>query len=258
MFSQLAAAPSHTPEAALWAHTSGPANPAAREELIMRHLPLVHSIVGRLGLAGCAERDDLVSQGMLGLIHAVDHFDAARGAQFTTFAARHIQGRVLDGLRGLDELSRTTRRRVRQLDRAALQLHASLGRAPADDELAARAGLSLLAARQARAEAGRVTFSLDTAAGPDGDLHDTVASDEADPLETLLDADQHGQLRHALASLPARQQEILALRYTDGLTLKQIAARLRLTEARVSQLHSRAVLSLRVLLEQNDRPASVN
>jgi len=260
MFGQPAALSlqSYSEAAAPLACATGPADPAAREQFILRHIPLVHSIVGRLGLAGSAERDDLVGQGMLGLIHAVDHFDPSRGVQFSTYAARHIQGRVLDGLRSLDTVSRTTRRRARQLDSADQELHALLGRAPAEEELAAHAGLEIAAARQARAEAARVTFSLDTSAGPDGDLYDTVAGDAADPLDLVLDADLNGRLRQALASLPARVQQILALRYTEGLTLKQIAARLRLTEARVSQLHSRAVLTMRLLLEQDDLPAALN
>jgi RNA polymerase sigma factor for flagellar operon FliA len=257
--------PALTPAAASIADDAGlrepcaaAAEPAVRDQLILRYWPLVHSVVARLGVAGQAEYDDLVGHGTLGLIHAVDRFDPTRGVRFSTFATRCIQGRVLDGLRSLDPLSQTARRRLRQIEAAAGMLQAQLKRAPGEAELAAHTGLGIAAVRSAQREASRVTFSLDAAGGPEADLHDVLASDAEDPLEVLLDGELTARLRLGVAGLPRREQQILAMRYQEGLPLNKIAARLRLTEARVSQLHARAVQTLKDSLEQDDRPRLVN
>ncbi len=244
-------------DANLWASRAAAADAGAREQIILRYVPLVHSIVGRLGISG-GEYDDLVGQGMLGLIHAVDRYDPSRGVRFTTFATHHIQGRVLDAMRRLDPLSRSARRRVRRLEAAAGDLHHRLGRAPADAELAERAGLALEDVRRARAEAARMTVSLDFDGGEDTDLREILADDSGDPLEELIDGDLRSQLRRGVADLPKREQRIIALHYQEGLTLQEIAARLHVSEARVSQLHTRAVDRLKGLLAQDTQKPSLN
>ncbi len=237
-------------DSALWARYAANHEAAIREELILRYVPLVRFVIGRLGIEYGAEYDDLVSQGLLGLIDAVDHFDLERGTSFSTYATYRIRGRILDGLRSLDLLSRPARQRVRQLQTAMNDLHQQLGRAPEEAELAAHLGLETTAVRHTLNDAGRVLLSLDSPGeDDDSDLHESLADDSESPLEALAENDLRAELLQAITSLPEREQQILSLYYREELTMKEIGQVLDLSESRVCQIHAKAVLALRSALQ---------
>lgn len=246
-------------EAELWAKFAATRDPGLREALVLRYVPLVHFVLRRLGLTPALgpNYEDLASQGLLGLIEAADRYDLGYGTQFSTYAALRVRGRVLDQMRSQDFLSRSARRRARDLQQAVTLLWGQLRRAPTDDELAAHLGLNLTQLRQTLAEGGRTILSLDSMGGDDEDasLHELLADDHeenTDPAEVIVEAELKTQLAKALRQLPEREQLVLSLYYYDELTLKEIGAVLDLSESRVCQLHARAVLSLRAMLTSEE------
>lgn len=237
-------------DSALWTRYAANHDTATREELILRYVPLVRFVIGRLGIEYGAEYDDLVSQGLLGLIDAVDHYDLERGTSFSTYATYRIRGRILDGLRSLDVLSRPARQRVRQLQTAMINLHQQLGRPPEEEELAAHLGLEMETLRRTLNDSGRVLLSLDSPGeDDDSDLHESLPDDSESPLEALAENDLRDELMQAIINLPEREQQILSLYYREELTMKEIGHVLNLSESRVCQLHAKAVLTLRSALQ---------
>ncbi len=142
--------------------------PALREELILRYVPLVYFVLSRLGLSRALGQDyeDAASQGLMGLIEAVDHYDPAYGTQFSTYATLRVRGRVLDHLRSLDWLSRSARRRTRIVQEATNELWNRLERSPSDEELADYLKIDLPTLQKALVDASHVIFSLDTMVEP--------------------------------------------------------------------------------------------
>lgn len=235
----------------LWTRYDQTRDAATREEIILRYVPLVHYVMGRLAIERSSDYDDLASQGLLGLIDAVDKFDPARGIQFSTYATHRIRGRVLDGLRAMDILSRPARQRVRKIQSAMTHLQQELGRAPEETELAQFMSLNIEDLRKAMTDAGRVLLSLDETSEDDAnDLHDVVSDDADDPEAVLSEANLKTELIDSLATLPPREQHILSLYYRDDLTMKEIGAVLDISESRVCQLHAKAILSLRAAMER--------
>jgi RNA polymerase sigma factor for flagellar operon FliA len=235
----------------------GSRDPQLREEITLSYLPLVHFVLGRLGLSQAmgAEYEDAASQGLIGLIEAVDRFDPQYGTQFSTYATLRVRGRVLDHLRSMDWLSRTARRRARTVQKAITHLWGVLQRAPTDEELAGYLEYDRPTLQRALVDSNHVIVSLDTMVASEGEsevtLHEVLADEEqSSPAEALDDREQIELLAAALRDLPERQQLLLSLYYYDELTLKEIGEVLGVTESRVCQLHARAVMDLRGLLEQ--------
>jgi RNA polymerase sigma factor for flagellar operon FliA len=245
-------------DAAQLAQYAATRDPEQREAIVLRYVPLVHFVLNRLGFSQAigADYEDLASHGLLGLIEAVDRFDAAHGAQFSTYATLRIRGHVLDQLRARDWLSRAARKRAREVQHAISRLWLELQRAPTDDELARHLNLDLDQLRQTLMESDRVLLSLDAVGDSDDDeasLHEVLADpNQADPAETMLDLDLHARLVNALQALPEREQVVLSMYYYDDLTLKEIGEVLSLSESRVCQLHARAVMTLRALLNDEE------
>jgi RNA polymerase sigma factor FliA len=247
----------------LWAQYAASRDPQTRDALVLRYVPLVHYILNRLGITSAIgpNYEDLAGQGLLGLIEAVDRYDTGHGAQFSTYAAVRIRGRVLDQLRSQDLLSRSARRRARNLQAAMAKLSSELRRVPTDEELAEHLGLSLAQLRQSLAESDRVLISLDTMGNGDdeeGTLHELVADESeenGDPADLVAESELKQRLAGALRELPEREQLVLSLYYYEELTLKEIGAVLDLSESRVCQLHARAVMSLRSILASQEEPA---
>ena len=228
-----------------------------REEIILRYVPLVYFVLGRLGISRSLGQDyeDAVSYGLMGLIEAVDHYDPSFGAQFSTYATLRVRGRVLDHLRSMDWLSRSARRRARSIQEAVNTLWSRLGRSPSEDEMAEYMNISTAELQQSLSDASRVIFSLDTMVETDGDgeasLHELLADhSQLDPAEAYAEEDLKSRMLSAVKSLPEREQLVLALYYYEELTLKEIGAVLNVSESRVCQLHARAIMNLRAILNQ--------
>ncbi len=234
-------------------------SPALREQLVLNHVSLVHHVLGRLGLSleiGTGY-EDLVNQGLLGLIEAVDRFDPSFGTQFSTYATVRVRGKVLDYLRSLDWLSRTARHRTRAVQQAITTLYSQSHTAPSDEEIAAYLGLDVPKVQQAIADSSRVILSLDTLADydPENDnsLYETLADEnQTDPSDAIAENDLRRRMVNALKELPEREQMVLSLYYYEEMTLKEIGMVLGISESRVCQLHARAVLSLKALLSSDE------
>ena len=237
-------------------------SPELREALILNHVPLVRFVLGRLGLSEATRNDfeDLVHQGLMGLIEAFDRFDLSFGTQFSTYATIKIRGKVLDYLRSQDWVSRSVRQRSRNIQKAITQLTSEFDRIPTEEEIAKFLGEDLEKVQQTLAEASRVIVSLDALADDyleDGvNLYDTLADErQEDPSEITLDRDQKARLIEALEQLPERDKLILSLYYFEELTLKEIGEVLKVSESRVSQLQSRAVMNLKAIM--SDQPVNL-
>ncbi len=219
--------------------------PTARDWLVVHYASLVKFVAGRLsaGLPRSVDTGDLVSAGVFGLMNAIDKYDPSNGAKFETYAIPRIRGAILDGLRALDWVPRSVRSRSRSVQDAIASLEHELGRTPTDEEIAAELQITIEELEK---------WLADIAAGAVGPL-DHVAMDNApadneaelQPGKAMEDGELRDAMRGEISKLPEREQAILILYYDDGLTLAEIGEALGVTESRVSQIHTKAVLQLR-------------
>ncbi|HEX6237327.1 MAG TPA: FliA/WhiG family RNA polymerase sigma factor [Acidimicrobiales bacterium] len=246
----------------LWHAYKSDGQRAARDELIVRYAPLVHFVAGRVavGLPPTVDRADLVSYGIFGLIDAIERFDPTRGYRFETYAVARIRGHMLDELRTLDWVPRAVRRRAREIEETCGALEAELHRAPNDAELAEALGCSLHEVQRDLAQTAvvnLVAFDAAVAASTDGDpattVGDSLVVDEEGPGEVVELAETRRVLADGIARLADRERTVVALYYHDGLTLAEIGEVLGVTESRVCQIHSKAVMQLRLHMGAAER-----
>ncbi len=231
---------------------------ALREELVLQFVPLVHYVLGRLGFNQemGSDYEDLISQGLLGLIDAVDHYNPGFGTQFRTYAVVRVRGKILDYLRTMDWLSRTERRRSRQVQKGIADFWLKNQRAPSDKEIADHLSVDVEQVQKALVDASRVIVSLDMVHDSDDDddeqsLHELVADEaQQNPFDIVYQEETMAQLAQAIHGLEQREQLVLTLYYYEKLTFKEIGHVLDLTESRVCQLHSRAITLLRADMQQ--------
>ena len=220
-----------------------------REQLIMSHLPKVKYIADRFAakLPPSVAREDIYGAGVLGLIDAVERYDSTRGVAFTTFAELRVRGAILDNLRSLDWASRGARRRSRELQTVYAQLEQELQRPATEVEVAERMNVPVSEVYQTLQEArGLSITALDEADDATGlSPADTVAASEPSPFDEVLTTEQKRRLSDAISRLPERERQVIALYYVDELTMKEIGSVLNVTESRVSQLRSQAIVRLR-------------
>ncbi|MHC1782802.1 MAG: FliA/WhiG family RNA polymerase sigma factor [Anaerolineaceae bacterium] len=229
-----------------------------REEIILRYVSLVHYVVGRLGISqlGGIDYEDLASQGMLGLIDAVDHYDPLFGTRLSTYATLKIRSRLLDYLRELDWLPRTARQKVRLLQGAMTTLESQLLRLPTDEEIASYLSIDTSDLQQIQLDSSRVIISLDEendSGMEDGSssMHEWLTDEKQEnPLNLFEEKDLRKSLVEAIKSLSEREQLVLSLYYFDELTFKEIGKTLEISESRVCQIHGRAVIGLKSLLAE--------
>ena len=221
------------------------------------YLPLVKYIAGRLaiGLPRSVELDDLINAGVIGLIDAHHNFDSGKGVKFETYASLRIRGSILDELRGMDWVPRSTRARSREIERTIAKLENEFGRAPTEAELAAGLGVELDEYfRMIDDVSSTSLLSLDELThGDDADkpvpLVDTLRSpDHPNALLNLEREELRDLLADSFGQLTEQERLVVALYYYEELTLKEIGQVLELSESRVSQLHTKAVLGLRAKL----------
>jgi RNA polymerase sigma factor FliA len=241
-----------------WAAWLASRDGAARDRLIVHYSAVVKFVAGRIGagLPGSVDTNDLVSAGVFGLIDALDRFDPDKGVKFETYAVPRIRGAIYDGLRALDWVPRSVRTKAKAVEDAFVALEHRLGRSPTDEELAAQLDIAAVDLERWLAEIASTTVGpLDRALaagavprpvrGPAGD--DTpAASFEEREVRTLV--------RTAVRQLPERERLVMALYYDESLTLNEIGGVLGVTESRVSQIHTKAVLHLRSRLAAQGIP----
>lgn len=234
-----------------WTRYRATGDVEVRNRLVERHLALVHHFAGRMKpqTGGAVERDDLVSAGVLGLMDAVSCYDPGRGFRFSTFAAQRIRGAILDEMRRRDVAPRSIRRKQRQLEAARAQLSVELDRAPRHPELAAVLDVdpqTLWRWKWDVDRSQRVSLSeMVTWEGEERVMGEEAAGSTDGVEEELTRQQEVARLRRELESLPERDQLILRLYDLESCTLREIAAKLGVTESRISQLRSRALKQLR-------------
>jgi len=243
---------------AVWAAFKDTSDPLARENLILAYSPLVKYVAGRLSanLPQTVDSADLISYGVFGLIDAIEKFDPGRGIKFETYAIARIKGAIIDELRAMDWVPRSVRARAREFEAAYITLENRLRRVPEDAEIAAEMGISVRELHEILSKLSYtsvMSFEELWAGGTDreerGDAIGSIADHTADdPVQMFESAEIKTILAGAIERLPDREKTVIALYYYEGLTLKEIGAVLGVTESRVSQLHTKAVLRLRARL----------
>jgi RNA polymerase sigma factor for flagellar operon FliA len=243
---------------ALWRTYKSSRDQALRDRLILTYAPLVKYVAGRLGsgLPAHVDEGDLVSYGLLGLIGAIERYDPDRDVKFETYAIARIKGAIIDELRALDWVPRSVRSRAREIERAIGELERQLHRAPTDEEIAGKVGISTDELEESLSDISRSSIAaldeLWTVSSSGGDqiaLIDTIEDTEApDPQSTLSQTEMKEAIGEAIARLPEREKLVVTLYYYEELTLREIGEVLGVTESRVSQLHTKAVLRLKARL----------
>ncbi|HEX3425891.1 MAG TPA: RNA polymerase sigma factor WhiG [Acidimicrobiales bacterium] len=239
----------------LWAEFKGTADSDARDRLIVHYSPLVKYVAGRVsaGLPHSIEQADLVSYGIFGLIDAIEKFDTSRNIKFETYAITRIKGSIIDELRSIDWVPRSVRAKARSVERAYAKLEAELLRTPTDAEVAAELGMSedeLQAVFNQISFVGLVALDevLSSGAGERGEtttLVDTIPDRGDGPVAAFEVEEMKQLLASAINRLGDREKIVLTLYYYESLTLAQIGEVLGVTESRVCQIHTKAVLQLR-------------
>ena len=243
---------------ALWLEYRRTHDKALRDRLIINYAPLVKYVAGRLGagLPSHVEEADLVSYGLLGLMSAIDRYDPERDIKFETYAIARVRGSIIDELRTLDWVPRSVRSRARNIERAIRELEAKLARAPTDAEIAGRLGISTDELEESLIDISRSSIAaldeLWSTAG-EGDqvsLLEMLEDPESiKPAEALDETEVREALAEAISRLPEREKLVVTLYYYEELTLREIGEVLGVTESRVSQLHTKAILRLRSRLQ---------
>lgn len=224
---------------------------AQREKLIQEYLPYVRRIVQRIAshLPASVDVEDLMNVGVIGLIQAVDRFDPQRDNKFMTYAVFRIKGAVLSELRSRDYLSRSGRRKLRELEGVAQKLEQRLGRAPDDLELAEDLGVEVEEVHRIR-QMSSISFvsfeELGVSAREEKEkLLSFLLNREDDALSQTRVKELKIALARAIEQLPEKERLVISLYYLDELTMKETGEVLGITESRVSQIHSQAILRLR-------------
>jgi RNA polymerase sigma factor for flagellar operon FliA len=242
---------------ALWLEYRRTHDKGLRDRLILTYAPLVKYVAGRLGsgLPAHVDDGDLVSYGLLGLIGAIERYDPARDIKFETYAIARIRGAILDELRALDWAPRSVRTRAREIERAITELEAKLGTAPNDEQIAQKIGISVEELEDSLTDISRSSIAaLDelwsvTGEGDQVSLMDTLEDTNGPrPAEALDEVEMREALADSISRLPEREKLVVTLYYYEELTLREIGEVLGVTESRISQLHTKAILRLKARL----------
>ena len=243
----------------LWTQYRADPTRDRRDRLILHYSPLVKYVAGRVsaGLPQSVEQSDVVSYGIFGLIDAIEKFDPGRGFKFETYAMSRIKGAILDELRSIDWVPRSVRAKGRAVERAFSKLEAELHRSPSEAELAAELDMTDAQLQTVLRQLSLTGIAaLDEMLGDRSDsttLGDTIPDRSDGPGALLEMSEMRGQLSQAIEKMPEREKIVLSLYYFESLTLAQIGEVLGVTESRVSQIHTKAVLQLRSRMQAAQR-----
>ena len=224
-----------------------------KDELVLRYLPLVEQVAGRMkiGLPDSVQVQELVNSGIIGLIGSIDNFDLGRGFKFETYAVNRIRGSILDSLRDYDWMPRSIRTKAKSLEAALVKLEGNLGRVPSDEEVAEELKIGL-DDYYGMLDEVKVTsiLSLDQPlAGSEGEissLGEMLEDDEAEDVPGVVEWNDAKRIaRRLIEQLSQQERLVIALYYYEELTLREIGEVLSISESRVSQIHSRIILTLK-------------
>ncbi len=249
-----------------YGNTPSPSLSMSRDQLVARYSHLVKYVVGRLGVSvpGLFDHEDAMQAGVLGLLRAIDAYKPEAAASFESYAILRIRGSILDAVRSLDTVGRAGREAARAIQGAIRDLQHELGRSPNESEIAARLGLPVARYRERLQAASVVTISLDEHDARDNDDESNNLADNApdpnavDPAEESARRDGIASLVQEIGRLSQRPRMVLALYYQDEMTFKEIGQVLGVTESRVCQIHTEAILALRGRLVEPDVAARLS
>jgi RNA polymerase sigma factor FliA len=243
---------------ALWRRYKATGDEVLRERLILHYSPLVKYVAGRVGvgLPSNVDLGDCVSYGIFGLIDAIEKFEPERGIRFELYAMRRIRGAILDELRALDWIPRSVRAKARAVQRAYSALEIRLRRTPTEAEIADEMAVSVADLHRIFSQLSLVNvLALDELLTATSDRPDAISLGETledaaadDPVAVFESQEMRVLLADALTTLPEREQTVITLYYFEGLTLAEIGRVLGVSESRVSQMHTKAMLALRAKL----------
>lgn len=237
-----------------WVRYKASGSAAARDNLILHYSPLVKYVAGRVavGLPANVEQADLISYGIFGLIDAIDKYDQSRGIKFETYAISRIRGAIIDELRAIDWVPRSVRFKAREVEKAYTSLENKLKRPPSDAEIAEEMGITVDELTGIYTQLSTVSLvALDELMSSEerGDkmaLVETLEDTRTEsPMEAFESEEMKGILAEAINRLPEREKVVVTLYYFEGLTLAQIGEVLGVTESRICQMHTKAVLALK-------------
>ena len=245
----------------LWATFKATGSKDARDRLIVHYSPIVKYVAGRVsvGLPQNIEQNDLVSYGIFGLIDAIEKFDLDRKIKFETYAVARIKGAIIDELRSIDWVPRSVRAKARTIEKAYAKLEASLLRTPTDAEVAAEIGVSETDLQNMFNQisfVGLVALDEMLSGGDKGEsstLGETIPDKSDGPVAAYEVEEMKQILAGAINRLGEREKIVLTLYYYEGLTLAEIGQVLGVTESRVCQIHTKAVLQLRSRMSEPER-----
>lgn len=227
----------------VWKNYQETKNPALRDKLVENYLPLVKQVSGRIaiGLPQHVDKDDLMSNGFFGLLDAIERFDIDRGFKFETYAVARIRGAILDSLRAQDWLPTTIRQKAKQYEQTVANLENSLGRSASDDEIASAL---LISTDQLHGLLNQLSAS--TLVPLDEFIKTEMPGAQVvSPSQHVEDEEVKTTLAAAIDRLPEKERLVLSLYYYEGMTLKEISLIMKLSEARISQLHTKAIFRMR-------------
>ena len=241
-------------DSSLWDEYSANPTPALREKLIIEYSPLVKIVAGKMSmyLGKNVEYEDLVSYGIFGLIDAIDKFDIHKDVKFETYASLRIKGSILDQIRKMDWIPRTIRQKQRALEAANKEIWQHTGRQATDSELAEELGMTddeFVSFMSTLKMTNLVSLNEFMDAGGNEPAADTVKNSYFEqPEEKVSKEELKEKLTSALEVLTEREKKVILLYYYEDLTLKEISEVMSVSESRVSQLHTKALMKMRKVL----------
>jgi len=243
-----------------WERYKSHPGPEDRDLLILNYAPLVKYVAARVaaGLPANIEQADLISYGIFGLIDAIEKYELSRGIKFETYAISRIRGSIIDELRAIDWVPRSVRFKAREVEKAYTSLENKLKRPPSDPELAVEMGVSLDDLNHTYSQLSSVSLvALDELMSVEGERGDKLSLVETledtkmvGPIEAFESEEMKGILSGAINRLPEREKWVVTLYYYEALTLAEIGKVLGVTESRICQMHTKAVLALRGMISE--------
>ncbi len=244
-------------EEELWALYKKNQDPKIRDAFVRQYAPLVKYVAGKvaMGMPHNVEFDDLVGFGVFGLMDAITKFDPEKHVKFKTYAVTRIRGAIFDELRSIDWVPRSVRQKAREIEDTVQTLEASLGRSASDLEIAAEMGMNIDEYHKAMVKiSGTSIMSLNDVwyTGDENDkvsIVDSIESPHSLNPDIIVEKDEIKKvIVEAINELPEKEKKVLVLYYYEDLTLKEIGKVLEVTESRISQLHTKAIMRLRAKL----------